>query len=107
MIRAEFFKDREVLRGFSVTGHAGYGARGFDIVCAGVSSAVQMAANGLTEIIKAPALVECKDNLVSLRLDMDSIDISGIFMLEALRLQLSLLAESYPESIKIIITEER
>ena len=40
-------RDRVV--GFRVTGHAGYAESGSDIVCAGVTTAVQLVANGITE----------------------------------------------------------
>ena len=38
--------------GFAVSGHAGYDDYGHDIVCASVTSAVQMTANGLTEVLE-------------------------------------------------------
>ena len=95
------------MQGFSVTGHAGYDEHGFDIICAGVSSAVQMAANGITDVVGAPAKIRCEDNLVALALETAHSDLSSIFMLEALYLQLSLLSESYSENIELIITEVR
>ena len=48
MIYAEFFTRQEKLYGFKISGHAGYADKGEDIVCASVSSAVQLVANTIT-----------------------------------------------------------
>ena len=58
MIRVEFTKSGELLTSFSVSGHAGYDDYGHDIVCASVTSAVQLTANGITEVLKLPAKVK-------------------------------------------------
>ena len=60
MIRAEFFYKKGEPRRFVVSGHAGYAENGKDIVCASVSSAVQMAINGITEIVKTNCEVNVK-----------------------------------------------
>ncbi|MGN0700357.1 MAG: ribosomal-processing cysteine protease Prp, partial [Oscillospiraceae bacterium] len=39
MLKAVFFRQGERLCGFDISGHAGYGYEGQDIVCAAVSSA--------------------------------------------------------------------
>ena len=59
MIIAVFFEG-ENGRGFEISGHAG-GNAGRDIVCAAVSSAVYMAANTVTEIIKVRADISEQD----------------------------------------------
>ena len=61
------------LVGFSVSGHAGYADAGEDIVCAAVSSAVQLTANGITEILGLSASVEAEGDTVSLRLQSESL----------------------------------
>ena len=57
MIVAEFFRKNGEITGFKVSGHAGYDESGRDIVCAGVSSAVMMTANLITEIFRFEAEV--------------------------------------------------
>jgi hypothetical protein len=105
MIQAKFFSKAGQLTGFSVSGHSGYADAGEDIVCAAVSSAVQLTANGITEISHLPAQVEVGENTVSLRL-VDSASIgSGQAFLEALQLHLSVLAEDYPKNVKLTCTE--
>ncbi|MCI6022681.1 MAG: ribosomal-processing cysteine protease Prp [Oscillospiraceae bacterium] len=104
MIRAEFFSKADHLNGFSVSGHSGYADAGEDIVCAAVSSAVQLTANGITEVLGAHASVSAEGDTVSLNLESASEGNAEVF-LEALRLHLSLLAEDYPKNVKLIYTE--
>ena len=68
MIKAKFFQKNGKLTGFEISGHAGFDLYGKDIVCASVSSAVQLTANGITEILGKKADVSVLDNLVSLSL---------------------------------------
>ena len=75
-----------------------------DIVCAAVSSAVQLVANGITEICSEQASVDVKENLISLT-KKDGLSQKGRCFLEALLLHLQLLCEDSPNAIKIIITE--
>ena len=60
MIVAEFFRKNGEITGFKVSGHAGYDMFGKDIVCAGVSSAVMMTANLVTEIFGFEAEVSAE-----------------------------------------------
>ena len=103
MIRAEFFCSGSSLTGFSVSGHAGFADPGEDIVCASVSSAVQMAANGITEILALKAEVTVEENRVSLSLKAPSK--MGEAFLQALRLHLKLLSEDYPKTIILVNSE--
>ncbi len=104
MIRAEFFSKAEHLNGFSVSGHSGYADAGEDIVCAAVSSAVQLTANGITEILGRKARVTAQDDTISLNLESTP-DGEAEAFLKALKLHLSLLAVDYPKNVKLIYTE--
>lgn len=99
MIRATFFRSNAKRNGFSLSGHAEYADEGKDIVCASVTSAMQMAANGITEILHHPATVDVLENEVRLKLSHS--DKQAEAFLDALYLQLSLLAEDYPETIQL------
>lgn len=104
MIRAEFFyKKGEPVR-FIVSGHAGYDESGKDIVCASVSSAVQMAVNGITEIVKISCKVNIGEDSIECILPPDSRPAAWHFV-SALRLQLKNLSEDFPGTINLIITE--
>lgn len=104
MIRAEFFSQAGRLTGFTVSGHAGYADAGEDIVCAAVSTAVQLTANGITEVLGMKARVSAKGDTVSLKMDSLPSEDAEAF-LKALRLHLEVLAEDYPKNVKLTCTE--
>ncbi len=104
MIRAEFFYKKGEPVSFIVSGHAGYDESGKDIVCASVSSAVQMAVNGITEIVKIHCDVNVGENTVECILPPDPRPAAWHFV-SALRLQLKNLSEDFPGTINLIITE--
>lgn len=100
MVHAQFEKHQSAYCGFCISGHAGYGHAGKDIVCASVSSALQMTANAITEILGQDAFVDVQENKICLRLkNRESKE--ALLFLEAFHLQLTLLAEDYPNTIKI------
>lgn len=104
MITAEFYLRNETFAGFAVKGHAGYADFGLDVVCAAVTSAVELTANGITEILKVNATVGSFENEVRLMLP-DSENPEAVQFLQALRLHLELLAEDYPENLQLIDME--
>ena len=91
----------------SITGHAGYAHSGQDIVCAAVSSAVQLTANLLTENFGLPAEIAAEDNLIFIgRGRTGERDLDTFYrVMEGLRTHLQLIAENYPGTIKITYTE--
>lgn len=104
MIHADFVKSGDALMGFSISGHAGYDDYGHDIVCASVSSAVQLTVNGVTEILKLKADVTVEDNLIKMMLSQKNAQKAQAF-LEALLLHLNLLAEDYEGTIQVNLSE--
>lgn len=101
MILAHFYKSDGRYTGFSVSGHAGYADSGADIVCASVSSAVQLTANAVTEVLCLPATVEAADGTVRLMLTGQADILTAQPFLEALRLHLRLLAEDFEQTIEL------
>ncbi len=104
MITAEFFLQGERFSGVSVRGHAGYAAFGHDVVCASVTSAVELVANGITEILNVPAAVGVFENEVRIDLPPD-LPMEAEQFLKALRLHLELLKQDYPENLRLTDTE--
>ena len=104
MIHADFVKSEGRLVGFSISGHAGYDDYGHDIVCASVSSAVQLTVNGITEILKTKADVTVEENLIKIMLSVKNAQKAQAF-LEALLLHLNLLAEDYEGTIQVNLSE--
>ena len=101
MIRAEFFESKGLLVGFSFSGHSGYAESGSDIVCAAVSSAVQLTANMLEGTGHAPD-VRVGDNVIECRVRPD---INASRMIEVLREHFESILEEFPKTIKITNSE--
>ena len=108
MIIAEFEKLAENFVGFNISGHANYADYGKDIVCAAVSSALQMVTNGLTEILKLRCKIKKDENNIALKIiannKTDALK-SGYAFIESFYLHLKLLAKNYKRTIKVIILE--
>lgn len=96
-------RDRVV--GFRVTGHAGYAESGSDIVCAGVTTAVQLVANGITECAGIIAEVQVQENLVSLLLPETCCNEAAFLLLEAFELQMGVMAQEYQEYVVLTYAE--
>ena len=84
-----------------VQGHAGY-CPGNDIVCASVSSAVQLIVNLLNEFDCEPK-VNVGDNVIECRTTASMNTASA--MLEQLKLHFDAILEEFPKTIKITISE--
>ena len=89
---------------FVISGHAGYAESGKDIVCASVSSAVQMAINGITEVVKINCEVNVYEDNIECILPPSPRPAAWHFV-SALRLKLHNLSEDFPKTINLIITE--
>ena len=98
MIRAVFFEG-ENGRGFEISGHAG-GSAGTDIVCGAVGSAVYMAGNPGTDVIKMHADISEQDGY--LKFFVGEENDSAAAVLDGLKLHLTELSKQYPKKIKVI-----
>ncbi len=103
MIRAEFYESQGKLKGFSISGHAGYAENGFDIVCAAVSSAVELTANLITDGFNIPAKVMAENDTVICM--VESSDQNSDKLLKMLNIHLGYISEEFPNTIKITTTE--
>ena len=101
MIFAVFSRKGNRITEVSVSGHAGYAPKGEDIVCASVTSALHTVNNGITEVLKVPAQVQVEENKITCTLPEDSDSQAAQAFLNALFLQLNLLAEDYPKTITL------
>ena len=97
MIRATFYKEGELFKGFEIKGHSGYADEGEDIICASVSSAAYMAANTITEIIEADADIKVEDGYMKLTVDGENDFIQVV--LKGLFLHVNTLADDYRKYI--------
>ena len=103
MIRVEFHEQDDALIGFTVSGHAGAGAAGEDIVCAAVSSAAYMTANTITEIVHAPAAIAVDDGYMHVTVT-DAVDDCQV-ILHGFLLHLQQMQTQYPTRVHLTITE--
>lgn len=101
MIHAEFRKLNGNYSGFEISGHAGYAGKGEDVVCAAVSSAVQLTVNLLAEFGCAPE-VSAKD---SVRCRVTCELQTGSRIVSRLAEHLTAVLEEFPETINITISE--
>ena len=99
MIRAVFFRSGG-LRGFELSGHAGSGVYGSDIVCAAVSSAAYMAANTVTEVLSVEADADVRDGYM--KFSFSSGNSAAEAVLDGLELHLRELEKEYPKKLKVI-----
>ncbi len=102
MISANFFKSKGFLTGFSFSGHSGYAEAGSDIVCASVSSAVQLTVNILDELNLSP-LVTVNENSIKCIVKHSTVTSSKI--LDTLKNHFCAILEEFPKTINITISE--
>ena len=102
MIRAEFYEKQGLLTGFRFSGHSGYAETGKDVVCAAVSSAVQLTANILNELGMEPD-VNVGDNVIEC-ICKNGGEIPPR-LLNVLKQHFEAILEEYPNTIKITISE--
>ena len=100
MIRVKFLVGNRQLKGFQISGHAGFAENGEDIVCASVSSAAYMAANTITDVIGADAVAQGEEASMCVKLNKP--DEQAETVLKGLELHLTELSKQYPQNIKII-----
>lgn len=86
------------LCGFEISGHAGYGTEGNDIVCAAVSSCTMLVCNCITENFKANADIKVEENRITLTLNEYSS--AAVRLLTAFYSHLEALSEDY-DNIKL------
>lgn len=92
MIKASFYCKKGLYCGFIVSGHAG-GIFGQDIVCAGVSSAVMLTVNTLTDFLACDCSVRINENSAGLKLNSFEKDETGRALIFSLKEHLLLMEE--------------
>lgn len=103
MITAVFYKKSGNLSGFKVSGHAEYDDFGLDIVCASVTSAVQLTCNLITDYFKFKSDVSAENNTVTLK--VVDINEEASLIIDNLRNHLKLISEEFENAIIIKISE--
>lgn len=100
MVTAIFSQSDSGFYALTISGHADFAGAGSDIVCAAVSSAVNLVCNTITEVFKLPAQVGEKNNCVTLKLPQSS-EKSALLLLQGLYEQLLQIEEEYPANLRV------
>ena len=100
MLKAVFHKKDTDFCGFEISGHAGYGTEGNDIVCAAVSSCTMLVCNCVTENFKSNAEVNVEENRITLRLSER--DEAAVKLLSAFYEHLEMISRDYSK-VKLMI----
>ena len=105
MTTVKILKRQSEVIGFEVTGHSGWAQSGKDIVCASISSAVQLVANGITECARVKAAINMNDNTIRLEVQNHKDADAARILLNSFQLHMELLSEQYKKNICIEIME--
>lgn len=100
MTTAKFLFADDLIVSFELSGHSGYGEEGTDIVCSAVSSAVYMAANTITEILKLNPETAVRNGYLRVQMNLEDARKSKAIT-DGLYLHLSELQCQYPNNLKL------
>ena len=106
-LRIVFARREGRIYGFVVTGHAGYGEEGEDIVCAAVTSAVRLVEATVNDVMGLCAAVKVneRDASISLRLPgglAQTAESTCQNLLTGLMVYLAQLHDEYPDHIEVM-----
>lgn len=99
MINVNILKQNNRIARINVTGHANFAEAGEDLVCAGVSSILFGALNGLDHSHGSDTKLEVLDNDITIEVIHDSKQLQNL--LEFLLVQLQTVEQQYQQYIKI------
>ena len=106
MTRVEFFNPQGRIDGFCCSGHSGYGEEGADIVCASVSTAVQMAIITITDVLGVKAKTKVKEDEARITLKLpancEEEEDAVQAVLAGMLLTLCNLRDQYPDYIEVL-----
>lgn len=103
MIHIEIKKQDGRICRLTSKGHAGYDDIGKDLVCAGISSILFGALNGLDEMFAADVKLDVNQNRIQIDVCNDSEDLQNT--LQFLVIQLKTVEQRFPEFVKIVQKE--
>lgn len=103
MTRVTFFLSHDKITAVDLLGHAGYADEGEDIVCAAITSAVQVTHALLTDVQKIAADTLIEDDGAHIRITLPADELSaGQDGMRALRIFYTELAAQYSEFINVM-----
>lgn len=110
MTKVEIFRKNGSIIGYKANGHSGYSEQGRDIVCAAISTALQLPVLSMQEILKInPKFNINEDGFLEVDLktlnkdDFKKLELS----LETMVLFIKELSKQYPKNIKLVEKEDK
>lgn len=108
MTTVTFFMEGERIYSFEVRGHSGYAEEGADIVCAAVSSAVNLVHATVNEVMGLAASVKVEGAEVSFRLpgglsELDEATCQNLLV--GMMVYLTDLHEQYPAYLQVVVSD--
>ena len=102
MIKATFFSYNDNYYSFIIEGHANHGFSGNDIICAAVSSAVDMTINAIKNIIKEDCFLNINPSKAEVYLKMkNKTSEKASLFIQSLYDHLLNISEAYPDNVKV------
>jgi uncharacterized protein YsxB (DUF464 family) len=102
MTTVTFYKQDELYRGFSASGHAGQADYGEDIVCAAVSAAVTLTECQLSDVMKLSPTVDVSSVDTSISVTFSVPNKAAQPAITALFMYLTQLSGEYPRFLKTL-----
>jgi len=103
MVKLTVFQSEGRSCGFELWGHAGHGDKGYDLVCAAISSITQTAILGVTEVVGIKAGFSLEDGDACLTLPKDMTDReaeNAALLIDTMQKGLESIELSYPGTLK-------
>ncbi len=100
-----YIKSDDSIIGFKSKGHAGYGVRGTDVVCASVSILLINTVNAIEKLTADKCSYKINDRRATIDFEMNTVGEHSQTLLKALRLGVEGIAGEYPGNVTIKIEE--
>lgn len=100
-----YIKSDNSIIGFKSKGHAGFGVRGTDVVCASVSILLINTVNAIEKFASEHCSYKINDRRATIDFEMDSVGHDSQLLLQSLQLGIQGIADEYPGNVTIKIEE--
>lgn len=101
-----FYRKKDgMIHGFSAKGHAGFGVRGTDVVCASVSVLLINAVNSISRLTADQSDAKINERKATIDLWIETPGESATLLLQSLELGLNGIASEYPGNVTIKFEE--
>ena len=100
-----YIKSDNSIIGFKSKGHAGFGVRGTDVVCAAVSILLINTVNSIEKLTGEICNYKINDRRATIDFEMDDVGDKSQVLLKSLKMGLEGIAGEYPGNVTIKIEE--